>query len=339
MKNIIYSGLTILLLLQGCGSDDSNSGNGEDLNANPTENANVPRGTTETATVDDLALIEEAKFIDLPINPTFTRVNGSIVKEDQSNLYWQDERIVQSTKRRFADAQSYCETLTIEEIDSWRLPTYNELLTLVDYGRDHPAIDPIFSHTNDEFYWVETKYSGGESLYRWVVSFERGVVDYAHGAYPSHFTTEHNVRCVSDEFTKKRVTQRNFSKDGDVVTDHNNRLLWEDSLTSKITNYHYSEIDAHCENLTLGEFTGWRVPTVKELISLVNIEEHDPAIDDTFVSTAYDKGYWTSVAQSNGTASGSNEFKWNLSFKAGEVRRGGSTSESFNKYVRCVKDQ
>ena len=116
-------------------------------------------------------------------------------------------------------------------------------------------------------------------------------------------------------------------------------MLWEDSLTSKITNYHYSEIDAHCENLTLGEFTGWRVPTVKELISLVNIEEHDPAIDDTFVSTAYDKGYWTSVAQSNGTASGSNEFKWNLSFKAGEVRRGGSTSESFNKYVRCVKDQ
>jgi len=333
MKHIIYSSLTVLLLLQGCGSDENTSGNGEDLNANPTDNTNVPRETTET--IETVETIEEASFIDLPINPTFSRVNANIVKEEQSNLYWQDNIQAKTTIEKFAAAESYCASLTLDEIDSWRLPTYNELLTLVNYERHQPSIYDIFQHTNDKEYWTQTERVANAGLYKWTIHFKRGVVDFATGAYPSSYTTTHNVRCVSDEFAKKRLKERDFSKNGDVVTDNINRLLWQDSLNTKVDKHSFSEADAYCDNLSLGGLTsGWRIPTVKELASLIDVEAYDPAIDGNFTSTAYNDAYWTSENED-----GSDTNEWDINFKDGEINYGGTTHASFDQYVRCVRDQ
>ena len=330
MKNIIYSSLTVLLLLQGCGSDDT-SGNGEDLNADPTT-SNVPRETTETATVDDLALIEEARFIDLPINPVFSRVNGNIVKEEQSNLYWQDNIAAKTTIEKFAEAESYCAALVLDEIDSWRLPTYNELLTIVNYERRSPSVYDTFQNTNDKEYWTQTKKAENEGLYRWTIHFKRGAVHFATGAYPTYISTNHNVRCVSDEFAKKRLKERDFSKSGDVVTDNIHRLLWQDTLNTKVDKYSFAEADAYCDNLSLGGLTsGWRVPTVKELASVIDIEAYNPAIDGNFTNTAYNDAYWT-----NDTQSGLDTSKWYINFKDAVIR---TNHASFDQYVRCVRNQ
>jgi len=60
----------------------------------------------------------------------------------------------------------------------WRLPNINELLTLVDYGRDVPPIDPVFnngvdSFTNGNYYWSSTSYYY-EPQGAWVVNFAIG---------------------------------------------------------------------------------------------------------------------------------------------------------------------
>ena len=333
MKNLIYSSLTILLLLQGCGSDSS--GNGEDLNANPTEDANVPLGTTETATVDDIATLEEPRFIDLPINPTFSRVNANIVKEEQSNLYWQDNIQAKTTIKKYADAESYCATLTLNDIDSWRLPTYNELLTIVNYERHQPSIYDTFSHTNDKEYWTQTTSSAHESLYRWTIHFKLGVVHFQTGAYPTTYTTTHNVRCVSDEFANKRLKERDFSKNGDIVTDNIHHLLWQDTLNSKVDKHSFIDAVSYCDNLSIGQLsTGWRVPTVKELASLVDVKAYDPAIDGNFTNTAYNDAYWTSNVQDI-----SDSFQWDMNFKDSVINFGGKNHSSFDQYVRCVRNQ
>jgi len=333
MKHIIYSSITLLLLLQGCGSDEKTSGNGEDLNANPTDNTNVPRETTEN--IDRVETIEEASFIDLPINPTFSRVNANIVKEEQSNLYWQDNIQAKTTIEKFAEAESYCASLTLDEIDSWRLPTYNELLTIVNYERERPSVYDIFQHTNDKEYWTQTT-SASNAFTKWTIHFHRGIVYSGTGTYVSGRSTTHNVRCVSDEFAKKRLRERDFSKNGDVVTDNINRLLWQDSLNTKVDKHSLSDADAYCDNLSLGGLTsGWRIPTVKELASLIDVEAYDPAIDGNFTSTAYNDGYWTSESQANGSATN----QWDINFKDGEINFGGTTHASFDQYVRCVRDQ
>lgn len=59
----------------------------------------------------------------------------------------------------------------------WRLPNTNELLTLLDYGQNSPAINPLFnsagSFTSDGLYWSSTTYQR-PTEYAWFVGFGDG---------------------------------------------------------------------------------------------------------------------------------------------------------------------
>jgi hypothetical protein len=60
----------------------------------------------------------------------------------------------------------------------WRLPNIKELVSLVDYGRRDPAIDPSVPGANQgsAFYWSFTTFAGpsGGALNEWGVEFSRG---------------------------------------------------------------------------------------------------------------------------------------------------------------------
>ena len=69
------------------------------------------------------------------------------------------------------EAQQYCSTLEfpVGGYTDWRLPDRMELLSLVDYGRSAPAIDPVFSCQSAN-YWTVTEVADGLRN-KWVVSF------------------------------------------------------------------------------------------------------------------------------------------------------------------------
>lgn len=59
----------------------------------------------------------------------------------------------------------------------WRMPTQNELISIVDYGRVYPAIDPTyFTNTPASFFWSASAYAG-DSGYAWNVYFSYGDAD------------------------------------------------------------------------------------------------------------------------------------------------------------------
>lgn len=56
----------------------------------------------------------------------------------------------------FGNAILECTNLTYAGHSDWRLPNRFELLTILDLGRDSPAINPIFVTCRNTFYWSST---------------------------------------------------------------------------------------------------------------------------------------------------------------------------------------
>jgi len=78
----------------------------------------------------------------------------------------------------YEEAIEACKELNIGGCKDWRLPTREELLTIVDLTKHSPAIDPIFVNTKtDDWYWTSTPCAWASNR-AWVVNFDDGGVDY-----------------------------------------------------------------------------------------------------------------------------------------------------------------
>lgn len=93
--------------------------------------------------------------------------------------------------RTWADAGTYCENLVLGGHDDWRLPRIDELLTVIDYSRWDPAIDPVFGDPSD-FYWSDSIYYPYYPYYAWGV-------EYFYTAWTNQSDTRYGawVRCVA----------------------------------------------------------------------------------------------------------------------------------------------
>jgi len=71
-----------------------------------------------------------------------------------------------------------------------------------------------------------------------------------------------------------------------TVTDTSTGLMWQqDTARDDQGNYDtmtWEEALAYCESRTLGGHTDWRLPTIKELRSLVDYTRYNPAINTTY---------------------------------------------------------
>ena len=123
---------------------------------------------------------------------TFNRSNG-VVSDSNTNLEWQDDYSDNNNSIKITIWQSaidYCENLTLNTQNDWRLPTKNELLSIVDYTKNNPSIAKQFKNTSTtDSYWssttIEFSHSGA-----WIVYFGHGNTDRARKA------SSYYVRCV-----------------------------------------------------------------------------------------------------------------------------------------------
>ena len=71
-----------------------------------------------------------------------------------------------------------------------------------------------------------------------------------------------------------------------TVTDTTTGLIWQqDTARDSQNNYDtmtWKEALAYCEALILGGNTDWRLPTIKELGSLVDLSRYNPSINTTY---------------------------------------------------------
>jgi MYXO-CTERM domain-containing protein len=98
----------------------------------------------------------------------------------------------------------------------------------------------------------------------------------------------------------------------DEVTDKTTGLIWQRGDNGNT--YTHSDAVQHCASFASGEAaTGWRLPSVIELMTLIDDGVDMPSIDPSFIG-AQSTNYWTATL----TAS-ANMLAWTVKFDFGEV--------------------
>lgn len=106
-----------------------------------------------------------------------------------NNLMWQDEAVNQEKKLNQLEFKFYCKNLELAQRRDWRTPTYDELLTLVNYERIDPAVNEQIKNIKPSKYWTSSK-SIHETNKNWFIDFAYGTTNI------SSDLERYNIRCV-----------------------------------------------------------------------------------------------------------------------------------------------
>ncbi len=258
-------------------------------------------------------------------HPSSYTTEAEIVVDDVTGLHWQ--RIAGcSTGCTQADANAYCESLTLASSSDWRLPTRIELVSIVDDTEHMPAVDPdAFPATVNAYFWTSSAMGFfPDNAFR--IGGSEG--DTAYGMVSGLGA----ARCVHEP-TNALASDYEIEADGTptgTVMDTGTWLTWQQQVSAQT--YTWSDALSTCTNNTAGlPGSGWRLPSMKELQTLVDDSHWSPAIDpNVFPNTPFDVAYWTStpVAWDAGNA-------WFVQFELGTANK--TTATTTMLHVRCVR--
>jgi len=114
--------------------------------------------------------------------PTSTRfesaLGGEAILDWETGLVW--EKSPDTTTRTWTNAIYYAYNKTVGGRKGWRLPTVEELASLVDPTQTNPALSSghPFINVQSNYYWSSTT-SVDSTSFAWDVYFYSGVVDYS----------------------------------------------------------------------------------------------------------------------------------------------------------------
>ena len=204
--------------------------------------------------------------------------------------------------------------------NDWRMPTIKELALILNYNiSDSLTISAdFFSNTSVSWYWSSTTYAYGTDYAR-LVHFYYG---YASEGSKSLSGYVRAVRGGQSGSLDTLVINGN-----ETVTDTSTGLMWQQATAPDT--YSWEQAMAYCETLSLAGYDDWRLPTFKELRSLVDFSQYNPAINPTaFLDTAC-SWYWSSTTIANYT-----HYAWLVTFDYGHD---GSNYKFNSGYVRAVR--
>lgn len=245
------------------------------------------------------------------IAPDFTLYSASgdeVIRDNNTGLIWQADfdnnfgyapdgttpQIVHN------NAVSYCQALVLGGFSDWRLPEYFELNQIIDYGISSTSVPSAFVATTvSDYYWSNTDF-GNDADFAIAVYFGGGSV---HGVIKS---TSYYARCVRGNIEAPTP----YFRTGGTVSDVKNGLVWQDDYDDNpatlsdivfVASSWQAAID-YCETAQMLGSDSWRLPNLKELESLFDEREFNPAINTVFVHTE-SFHYWSSTTLHNSTSS------------------------------------
>lgn len=251
---------------------------------------------------------------------TFRRNQDGTTTDTKTGLMWVREV---SEPMTWEDAQTAAARLRAGGHSDWRLPTVKELYTLIDFGRGYfstekstsiPFIDTeVFSFgysQGERFFdvqqWTSTRYVA-TTMNNDATIFGVNFADGRIKGYPlyepgSGGRTPHKMRA---RFVRGGEYGRNdFLENGDgTVTDRATGLTWQQ--VDDGTGRNWRQALAYCAALQLAGASDWRLPSAKELHTIVDYGRA-PATDRTAAlapplkASSPELYFWTATTISDG---------------------------------------
>jgi len=267
-------------------------------------------------------------------NPrSYTDLGNGIVRDNTTGLEWM--QLTAPGAYTWAEAAAYVMEVNDNETlglgyDDWRLPTIEELSSLVDAGRWNPPLDPLFNDPNPIYCWSSDVFARNSSR-AWRVGFGGGRVSSA----------------IDQQFSVRLVRGGQYGPFGDfldnadgTITDQVTGLMWQrcgfdqtwdgDNCIGSAATLTRDQAFDYVQELndynTQG-YDDWRLPTRNELQTLLDYTSFEPA---TQFPDTVDSRYWTSTVFARpGT------LAWYVNFNTGVVN---VDNETESNYVRAVRD-
>ena len=116
----------------------------------------------------------------------------------------------------------------------------------------------------------------------------------------------------------------------EVVIDSKTNLIWQDNERVSENNQDWWNALEYCNDLTLGNYDDWRLPNIRELLSITDKSKFDPAMHSAFkwFRSSY---YWSATTRASNSSNA-----WNVGFYNGYD---GNGDKSNSNYVRCVRQE
>ena len=245
----------------------------------------------------------------------YTLSGPDVAIDDVTQLSWQ--RQVSEATYTWDDARSYCDCLTLGGYDDWQLPSRIELVSIVDFTRQNPSLDPVaFPDTPFEWFWSSSAVAGTDDLV-WYVAFFDG------NTHTTNKDSDFRVRCVRRAAGKERSVAS--AADG-TVADARTGLTWQQGFSA--TTLDWADANQYCSTLALAG-GGFRLPDMKELQSLIDESTTEPAIDGVLFSNTPSVGFWAATPLADTPTAA-----WFVNFASG-VSYNSLTERTYQ--ARCVR--
>lgn len=231
--------------------------------------------------------------------PSYTATPSSL-KDELTGLAWQ--RTPEQKTKTHAEALAYCDALELGGQSDWRLPTRLEYVTVLDEGQGSGyGMPPDISIATVGDQWTASA-TGTDAEQFFLMNDQFGAWNLGIGS------TMLKTRCV-----RGPTLGGSLQVDTDVVSDSMTKLVWQVTGLDETTRT-WQQALADCESSSFAGKDDWRLPSIKELATLVDEAKADaPVIRAEFGASAAPH-YWSSTPA---PSFGSEGFAFGLETGAG----------------------